>query len=288
LRILLTGAGGFTGRHFTAYAQANGHEVVPLRANLMHREAVQAEVRTHLPDTVVHLAAISFVGHTDERAFYAVNVIGAMNLLTALAELHQPPLRVLLASSANVYGNCEVSPISELQTPAPVNHYAVSKLAMEHMASTYLPKLPIVIARPFNYTGSGQSENFVIPKLVDHFVRRADVVELGNLNIEREFNDVHLVCDAYVALARIGGVGETYNVCSGKSYTLQYVIDTLVKLTGHHPSIRTNPTFVRTNEVHRLYGSPAKLMTLLTASRCKLNPSNLEKTLARMLTDRAK
>ena len=86
-------------------------------------------------------------------AFYNVNVLGAMNLLAGLTALPVKPRKVLLASSANVYGNCDASPITEGQLAAPVNHYAMSKLAMEQMAWTYLDRLPIVITRPFNYTG---------------------------------------------------------------------------------------------------------------------------------------
>jgi nucleoside-diphosphate-sugar epimerase len=209
---------------------------------------------------VVHLAAISFVGHADNAAFYAVNVIGTTNLLQALVAKDRAPQCVLIASSANIYGNCDASPIAETQPPVPVNHYAASKLAMEHMARTFADRLPIVITRPFNYTGHGQGVNFVIPKLVDHFARRAPQVELGNLGVEREFNDVRFVADAYLGLLKHGKRGEDYNICTGKPYTLQHVIDTLSVLTGHVLEVHVNPAFVRANEVHRLYGSPEKLI----------------------------
>jgi len=182
MRLLLTGARGFTGRYLTQAAQAAGHEVVPLVANLTDAAAVADEVAAVRPEVVAHLAAISFVAHADATAFYAVNTVGSTNLLAALAQLPQPPQRVLLASSANVYGNCPVSPITEAQPPAPVNHYAMSKLAMETLARTWMDRLPIVITRPFNYTGPGQAEQFVIPKLITHFARRAPLVELGNLS----------------------------------------------------------------------------------------------------------
>ena len=90
-------------------------------------------------------------------------MMGTINLLDALCALPICPSKVVLASSANVYGNCAVSPIKEDQPPAPVNHYAMSKLAMEHMARTFASRLPIVITRPFNYTGPGQRSNFLIP-----------------------------------------------------------------------------------------------------------------------------
>lgn len=260
-KILLTGAAGFTGLFFKAQAEAAGQTVVPLQANLTDKAAVAAEVVQAQPDAVVHLAAISFVGHADDTAFYGVNVVGTMNLLSAVAALPVKPAKVLLASSANIYGNCDASPIAESQPPAPVNHYAMSKLAMEHMAMTYADRLPIVITRPFNYTGPGQAPQFLIPKLVSHFARKADRIELGNLHVEREFNDVRMVCDAYLRLLSNGVSGQAYNVCSGQPYTLQHVISTLEQITGHHMQVKVNPAFVRANEVHRLCGSPDKLLS---------------------------
>jgi nucleoside-diphosphate-sugar epimerase len=257
--------------------------VVPLMTDLTNREALQQQVLQCEPDAVLHLAAISFVGHADDNAFYAVNVLGTTNLLAALTALPRPPRQVLLASSANIYGNCKASPITEDQLPVPVNHYAMSKLAMEHMARTYADRLPLVITRPFNYTGPGQDLNFVIPKLVAHFARRAPAIALGNLQVEREFNDVQMVCEAYLQLLEHGEPGETYNVCSGQPYALQYVIDTLTRITGHHIKVDVNPAFVRANEVHRLCGSPAKLQTRLAAHGAKLHNSILEATLQRML-----
>ena len=259
MKIMLTGAAGFTGLFLKQQAEAAGHTLWPLAADLTDKAAVAVEVAQAQPEAVVHLAAISFVGHADEAAFYSVNVLGTLNLLAALAALPVPPSKVLLASSANVYGNCDASPITEAQAPAPVNHYATSKLAMEHMALTYADRLPLVITRPFNYTGPGQAPQFLIPKLVSHFARRADRIELGTLHVEREFNDVRMVCAAYIGLLTHGQPGQVYNVCSGEPHTLQYVIATLQAITGHHMAVNVNPAFVRANEVQRLCGSPAKL-----------------------------
>lgn len=263
MRILLTGADGFTGRHFKAFAETSGHEVLSLQANLTDASTLREEVANARADWVLHLAAISFVGHADATAFYSVNVIGTMNLLSALATLPVKPLKVLLASSANIYGNSEASPIGETTPPAPINHYAMSKLAMEHMALTYADALPLILVRPFNYTGPGQAVEFLIPKLVKHFAERAPTIELGNLHVEREFNDVRMVCSAYLALLTKGKSREIYNVCSGKTYSLQDVIALLRHLTGHAMAVKINPAFVRANEVHRLCGSPEKLKSCI-------------------------
>lgn len=259
MNLLLTGADGFTGQVLAPLAKARGHAVHALTADLTDKAAVTREVAELKPSAVIHLAGISFVAHADDTAFYRVNVIGTQNLLTALAGLIERPRSVILAGSAYVYGNCDISPIVESEPVAPGNHYALSKLAMEYIAKTFLDRLPIVITRPFNYTGPGQAAEFLIPKLVRHFAQRASVIELGNLDVEREFNDVRVVCEAYLALLEKGQPGETYNVCSGQPHTLRDVIGLLQSITGHTLSIEVNPAFVRSGEVRSLYGCPQKL-----------------------------
>lgn len=283
MKILLTGASGFTGRHFADMAREAGHEVVALACNLADKVELRQEVLAAAPDSVVHLAAISFVGQADENAFYAVNVVGTMNLLDALLALPKLPQRVLLASSANVYGNCDASPIGENQTPSPMNHYATSKLAMEHMARTVGDRLPLVFTRPFNYTGVGQAGQFLIPKLVNHFARRASSIELGNLHVEREFNDVSMISASYLQLIEHGVAGETYNICSGNAYALQQVIELLTRITGHRMDVTVNPAFVRAGEVHRLCGNPSRLTALPPPAILLPAPLSLEQTLRNML-----
>lgn len=279
MRILLTGADGFTGRQFIASAAQAGHETVPLLADLTQADAVHAEVAAIHADAAVHLAAISFVGHQNDKAFYDVNLFGTLNLLDALIATGRPLRSVLLASSANVYGNCEQSPIPETQAPAPVNHYAMSKLATEHLARTRLPRLPILTVRPFNYTGPGQAPNFVIPKLVDHFRRRATSIALGNLHVEREYNDIRFVCEAYLRLLEAGRPGETYNICTGQTYSFDKVISTLERVSGHSLQVTTDPQLVRANEVHRLCGDPSRLRAAIG----QLPSYTLEQTLTSML-----
>jgi len=283
LKLLVTGADGFTGQHLCSRAVKAGYEVVKLKADLLDREALQDEVLLVQPDLVAHLAAISFVGSPNKVSFYAVNVIGTTNLLDTILELPHAPFKVLLASSANVYGNCGILPIDENITPNPINHYAVSKLAMEKMALTYSEKIPIVITRPFNYTGPGQDINFIIPKIVDHFLTKKPSISLGNIHVEREFNDVGMVCDSYLNLLNYGVSGEIYNVCSGDAYSLQFVIDKLSSLTGHSVKIKVDSKFVRPNEVAILRGDPGKLKDLLKQRSGSIKKISLESILATML-----
>lgn len=279
MRLLLTGAEGFTGRHLTLAAQAAGYEVVGLKADLTDEPAVIAEVAKVSPTHVVHLAAISAVTHADEEAFYRVNLFGTLNLLKALTALAALPQKVLLVSSANVYGNQEGVAIAETVCPKPVNHYAMSKLAMEHMAATFADRLSMVITRPFNYTGVGHDLRFVIPKIVDHCVRRAPIIELGNLDVYREYNDVREVCDAYLKLLEAGVAGEVYNVCSGRALSLREVLAMMTNITGWNPEVRVSPEFVRANEIFKLAGNPGKLRQAIGRS----DGYAIQKTLSWML-----
>lgn len=279
MRILLTGADGFTGRHVSSFAQKNGYEVIGLTADLTNPKAVLEEVAKVSPTYVIHLAAISAVTHADEEAFYKVNLFGTQNLLQALSKMSSAPKKIVLASSANVYGNSLVSPISESVCPQPVNHYAISKLAMEFMSTVFAEKLPIVIGRPFNYTGVGHDTRFVVPKIVDHFKRRTPEIELGNLQVLREYNDVRAVCEAYLGLLQSGIPGEIYNIASGRAVSLQTIISTLEKLSKHSMNVKVNPAFVRANEIEVLSGSAKKIETLLGP----LSHPTLEATLAWML-----
>lgn len=283
MKILLTGANGFTGLHFTKTAEAAGYIVHALKSDITDSATLETEVLEASPDLVAHFAGISFVPSKDEEAFYRVHALGTSNLLNALLKLKTTPKKVLLASSATIYGNSH-SPFSqETQTPAPIDHYAMSKVAMEEMAKTFYDRLPIIIARPFNYTGVGQKNNFLIPKLIRHFSQRLPTIELGNLDVEREFNDVEMICKAYMALLDFGKSSEIYNVCSGNVRSLKQVVDCLVTITGHQIHIDVNPDFVRSNEVRRMCGDPKKIQTLFEQYQVTINTPSLNETLTRML-----
>jgi nucleoside-diphosphate-sugar epimerase len=273
--ILVTGADGFTGRHLVATLRQHGYAAYALlhrtpsptdplfgksddcsfTGDLFDREGLYAMLRRVRPDHVVHLAAIAFVAHGDVEAMYRTNIVGTRNLLEALSKVDVQPSTVLLASSANVYGNATVDSIDESVTPAPANDYAVSKLAMEYMAKTWTDSLPIVTVRPFNYTGVGQSESFLVPKIVAHFRRRATHIELGNIDVERDISDVRFVVDCYRRIIEGRCVGSTLNVCSGQAYSLRSIIELATEITGHRLEVRVNSQFVRANEVRSLVGS---------------------------------
>lgn len=267
-RVLVTGATGFTGRYVSSAFAERGAILVPFRApdgdsvNLLDRRAVTEALAAAKPDIVVHLAAIAFVAHDDAEEIYRVNIVGTRNLLQSLVVSPHRPSHVLLASSANVYGNTE-GRLDEHSQPAPVNDYAVSKYAMELMARQFMGELPLTIVRPFNYTGVGQSERFLIPKIVSSFKRRESRLELGNLDVSRDFNDVRNVAASYVRLAGLPGSGEVVNLCSGQAHSLMEVVAMMHGISGHLPEIVVNPAFVRGNEVKTLVGDPARLVSLV-------------------------
>jgi nucleoside-diphosphate-sugar epimerase len=287
----VTGANGFTGVYVVEALKKSGYRVFgavhagqqtgvdELAVDLCDAHSVSALVNQVLPDVVVHLAGVAFVAHADVDVIYRVNIGATRNLLAALAAAPHPCSKVLLASSANIYGNADVGLIDETQPAAPANDYAVSKLAMEYMARLWMDRLPIVIVRPFNYTGRGQDERFLLPKMVDHFRRRAAVIELGQLAIARDFSDVRTVAQCYCRLLESGTAGEAYNICSGQSVSLHAALDMLADIAGYRIEVHVNPAFVRDNDVLTLAGSNAKL----TAAIGAIEPVPLATTLRWMV-----
>jgi nucleoside-diphosphate-sugar epimerase len=269
-RALITGMAGFTGRYVEAELAEAGFEVHGIserppvharfhQADLGNRDALHKVVAAVRPNVVIHLAGIAFVGNANPEAFYSVNTVGTRNLLEALAREAPNVECVLLASSANIYGNATEGMLDETTTPNPANDYAVSKLAMEYMARLWMDKLPIVIARPFNYTGVGQSEAFLLPKIVSHFQRRAPVIELGNCDVYRDFSDVRAVANAYRRLVVLKPANKIFNVSSGISHSLRDVVAQMGEIAGYDIEIKVNPAFVRANEVRSLLGSAQAL-----------------------------
>lgn len=274
--VLLTGARGFTGRWLGDHLRQAGYTVHGLIhrdpaaehetvADLLDRAQLRAVLEVVRPDFIVHLAAITFVPHGDIAEIYRANLFGALNLLDATLEVGLQPRKILLASSANVYGNPPVEVVDETVCPAPVNHYATSKLAMEHMARTYFDRLPILIIRPFNYTGPGQARHFLIPKIVHHYRARQPVIELGNLDVIRDFSDVRFVVEAYRRLLECPVQNETVNICSGQGVALGEIITQMNHIAGYPMEVRVNPDFVRANEIRTLIGSPRRLFALIGA-----------------------
>lgn len=290
-KVLITGIDSFTGTHLKQNLEQSGFSVFGTvhrqgqssaniySCDITDKSAVLNVIQQVEPGYVIHLAGISFVGHSVVEDFYRVNVLGTQNLLDGLVESEIDLQKVILASSATVYGNQGLAVLDESLCPKPANHYGFSKLSMEHLAATYFAKLPILITRPFNYVGEGQAEHFVIPKIVSHFKRRALKIELGNLDVEREFNSVDYACEVYLRLLRSPHQSEVINLCLGQGVKLKTVLFQMAEIAGYEIEVEVNPAFVRPNELPKLVGSVEKLVSLIGS----IPDYPLKQTLAKML-----
>lgn len=258
MRVALTGASGFTGRFVAEALEAAGVSCVPLIVDLCDKVAVEEAVAGMDFDRVIHLAGRAFVNASDWSAFYAVNQIGTLNLLDAVARARSGA-RCILASSAQVYGPGAEGLISEEAPTNPANHYAVSKRAMEQGAALWRDRLDIVVTRPFNYTGIGQGPEYLIPKIVDHFRRKERVVELGNTWVKRDFGDVRSVAKAYVGLALADTAPPVVNISTGAVYSIGEILQILTDISDHQIEVRVNQAFVRANDVAVLGGDANRL-----------------------------
>lgn len=271
--IFITGITGFTGKYLENNLNDLGFSVFgtttlkPIskkhfNCDILNEEDLYNVLSVVKPNFIIHLAALSFVATTDEKSFYDVNVFGTLNLFKAIERLEYTPDKVLIASSAAVYGNIE-GELNEEMCPQPVNHYGNSKLVMENMVQQYYDNQNIIIVRPFNYTGIGQPNRFLIPKIVKHFKLQEKEIELGNIDVYREFNDVDFVVDVYIKLLLSDLKSEIFNVCSGNVYNIKKILLIMNKIAGYKIVDKINPLFVRENEIKILRGSTKKLFLSL-------------------------
>jgi GDP-6-deoxy-D-talose 4-dehydrogenase len=290
-KVLITGIDSFTGVHLSSYLENSGYDVYgtslskstekKYKCDITNKEDILIVLNTIKPDFFIHLSGISFAAHGNNEDFYKVNTIGTINILDVFIELNLNPEKIIIASSATVYGNQGVEILDESMCPKPANHYGASKYAMECMAKNYFDKLNIIITRPFNYTGIGQAKHFLIPKIVKHFKERKNVIELGNLNVSREFNDVTYVCEVYKALLECESNGEVVNICSNIGIKLLNVIDMMNKLADYKIEVKVNPAFVRKDEIKSLTGSTDKLFKMIG----NIEYSDIKQLLEKMLKD---
>lgn len=270
--VLVTGSSGFTGNYVVTELKRRGYNVTEVsktkkahdkvNCDLTNKASVKQCLSRHKPDYIIHLAAISFVGSSDQKSYYDVNVFSTLNILESCYELGINPKKIILSSSANVYGNPLVDKVNESSTPAPINHYAMSKMAMECMSKLWFEKLSILITRPFNYIGVGQDEKFLVPKIVNHFKSNKKVIELGNLDVSRDFSDVLDISCYYVDLMESSIKSEIVNLCSGKAQTLMGIIREMEYISGHSIEVKVNDKFVRNNEIKTLVGDNSKLISI--------------------------
>ena len=276
-RALITGATGFVGRILAAHLEARDWEVV--RVGFPPDETARlCDVRD--PENIAkvldgvgeishvfHLAAIAFVPDAmrDPTLAMDVNLLGTVRLASALLERH-PKARLLNVTSSEVYGPPQRLPIDESHPLAPVNPYAISKTAADQYCA-YLAKatdLDVVCARPFNHSGPGQSNSFVLSSFACQVAdieagRGEPVLNVGNLEAARDFLHVNDVVRAYELLALKGRPGEAYNIASGRAISISRAVEVLLQSSRVPIEVRQDPQCMRPVDVPELYGSHEKL-----------------------------
>lgn len=276
-KALITGSTGFVGKHLQTELQGAGYAVAGLgrqagvageyyQADVTNQAALSDAMRRAQPTHIFHLAGLSPGAAADSAEFERVNVGGAKNLLEAAAALPQPPV-VLIAGSSHVYGHPEYLPMDEKHPLGGEGAYAASRVAQEALLPAYAKRVSVMMTRSFNHTGPGQSDQFVIPKIIRQVVEikhgKRSGITMGDPDIRRDLLDVRDVARAYRMLAEQPHAGLIVNVCRGQSTALNNVIET-ARIEAGLASIEviTEPKFLRPDDPPDLYGSPQLLQSL--------------------------
>jgi GDP-4-dehydro-6-deoxy-D-mannose reductase len=270
MRALITGGKGFVGQWLAAHLKDRGDEVsvIDIETDVADGAAVGRVMADIVPDAVYHLAAMTHVGESWEHPgqVLRVNVLGTAEILAAARSIESNP-RVLVVSSAEVYGVVTPGqlPLGEDTPTQPASPYAASKLAAEAVAFQAWRGYgqPVIVVRPFNHIGPGQSPNFFVPALAKRIVdaRRSGARSLpvGTLTTRRDFTDVRDVVAAYRLLVERGVPGDVYNVCSGRDVAMSEVAAQLLELAGAEVTLEADPALIRPVDVPVLRGSAERL-----------------------------
>jgi len=272
--LLMTGHTGFVGRHVInhlAAGRSSSWRLIPSAPHdLLDPASLDHWLVEQCPDAVLHLAGQTFVPAAvrNPAATLQVNLLGTLNLLEALKRRGFNGT-FLYVSSGDVYGQVDTEqlPITENLLPHPRNPYAVSKLAAEHLCLQWSfsePDWRILVARPFNHIGPGQSDSFLISDMAHQLVRirrglQPPELQVGDVDVSRDFLDVRDVVSAYFKLLDNGRSGEIYNVCSGTERVIRELIMQMADLAELEITLKQDPARLRRAEQRRVVGSCRKL-----------------------------
>ena len=270
MRAFITGGGGFVGQWLAGHLREQGDDVVAvdLEVDVADQAAIAGAMSAAAPDAVYHLAALTHVGQSWESpsAVLSVNVLGTACVLAAARALAAPPV-VLVVSSAEVYGIVGEAdlPLDESAAVAPVSPYAASKAAAEQVALQAWRGYgqPVIVVRPFNHVGPGQSPTFAVSALASRIARAerdgTKTLSVGTLSARRDFTDVRDVVRVYRRLTLAGEPGTTYNVCSGVDVSMADIAGRLLALARADLALVTDPQLVRPVDLPALRGNPARV-----------------------------
>ncbi len=282
-KVFITGLTGFAGTHLSHYLEKEGFEVYgtswPEKVegekifwlDLRNGRKLSKILKRIEPEWIFHLAALSHVGESwkNVKKTISTNFISTLNIFESAYNLPEHP-RILFVSSAEVYGYVEKEdlPVKEEQPTNPLNPYAFSKLLGEILSSLYNSLgMEIFIVRPFNYTGPGQSPKFVCSDFAYQIAmiekgKTKPEIRVGNLSVKRDFTDVRDVVKAFRIIIEKGERGSPYNICSGKSYSIEEILQILLKFSKEKIEITKDEKRFRKADVHDIYGDYSKLEKL--------------------------
>jgi GDP-4-dehydro-6-deoxy-D-mannose reductase len=270
MKALVTGSDGFVAQHLIRHLRDNGDEVqgIDRERDVTDERSMREVFEWFHPDVTYHLAALTHVGESWENAseFTRVNVVGTQRVLDASFEA-VPKSTTLVISSSEVYGVVreEDQPLHETFRVAPANPYSSSKVEAERVArdAVRFRGQRVIVARPFNHLGPGQSPTFVVPALVSRLLDAREYGEgeiiVGDLSTRRDFSDVRDVVRAYRLLARLGITGEVYNVASGHDVALNDIANQLLAQLAPNVRLVVDPSLLRPVEIPVSRGSYDKL-----------------------------
>jgi GDP-4-dehydro-6-deoxy-D-mannose reductase len=270
MRALVTGATGFVGTQLLRHLGESGDEVygIDRERDVTDTNSMREVFESFRPDVTYHLAALTHVGDSWKNAeeFTRVNVVGTRRVLDAAFDAAHDSTTIVVSSS-EVYGVVSDAdlPLREEFRVAPANPYSSSKVEAEHVAREvwHDRRQRVVIVRPFNHIGPGQSPTFVVPalasRLLDARERGATEIPVGDLSTRRDFSDVRDVVRAYRLLAEFGASGEVYNVASGHDVALSDIAARLVGQIAPDVTLAVAPDLLRPNDVPVFRGSFDKL-----------------------------
>ncbi|HEY8292481.1 MAG TPA: GDP-mannose 4,6-dehydratase [Thermomicrobiales bacterium] len=281
-RVLITGVGGFVGSYLVAHLaeaypgwqvtgttrHADEADSVFVPCDLRDAAAVVSLIERTTPEMVIHLAGQSNVPASlkDPETTLANNILGTLHLLDA-CRMHAPHARLLIISSSEVYGLTppEAQPLHEERPLRPVNPYAVSKAAQEMLALQYAHSygLDVVVTRPFNHIGPGQTDRFVVSAFARHVVEvergERQAVLVGNLEAARDFTDVRDVVRAYPLLLEKGERGGIYNIGRGTAVIIGDLLDMLSRLAHGAIAIECDPARLRPSDAPVMIADTTRL-----------------------------
>lgn len=266
---LVTGHTGFVGMHCLQELPCIGLSDDEGRIALTDIPRLQRFLDSHEFSSVIHLAAQSHVpsAFDDPAGTFDTNLNGTIALLDGLTRAGFTG-RFLYVSSGDIYGQVteDELPITEDRPPSPRNPYSASKVAAEAYCLQYAlqAEYDIIVARPFNHIGPGQSEQFVVPSLLNQIDQRSqthssDPIAVGDIDVTRDFTDVRDVIKAYRAILASGENRQIYNVCSGEETTVREILEYAVKQTDTQVSLVQDEKRMRPNEQRRVRGCNDKL-----------------------------